>query len=837
MNKKVVTILLFTLVFSGGAFFRLWRLNDRPMHTDEAVHAEKFGALLVDNHYQYNPNEFHGPTLNYFTLFSAWLRGETSCEQISETTLRLTPAVFGVLLILTPLLFIRMLGIRPVLFCAALIAFSPGLIYYSRYYIQETLLLFFTACFLGCLRNYLSSPKLRWLVLSGMAAGLMHATKETFVFSIVAAAVAIVIGVLSRDIRAKVKFSHLVCGFVAMLLASAVFYSSFGSNPNGIFDSLKTYLIWAGRAGGTSVHVHPWYFYLDLLTWLEVIEPISWNEDGIIGFAVIGLVFTFLKKGGRRYRCARFLVIYTLVLTVIYSIIPYKTPWSMMSFVYGMALVAGFAADRLLRVFQGSMTRFIFGVLILIYGLASPITQSWFLNFHYASDPVNPYVYAYTSRDVYQMVDAVGKAARAAEDGASTRIHVIADDDDYWPLPWYLRKYPNVGYWNTVDDSVCHAQIILSNAKHEQSLLCVLYSVPEAGQRHLYVPLFDEPLFLRPGVQWRGYIRNDLWEQIHRSEDLPPQSSKPEESIVQAQQDKKNISDLVKFSHRAMNANFELFIQDSRGSYAGRAARAAFNEVDRLEEVLSRFIENSDVSRINSLSLGQDIMVDEDTLRCLQIAQRAGQLTDGAFDVTIGNLITAWKNDNTQTSLSLPANRPNMKMLRLNADDFTVTVTGEGVALDLGGIGKGYAVDVIAETLDDWEIGKALIHAGASSIRALNPPAGKNGWLITLTNPIDQKTIARLEIKNEVLSCSGLQGGQHIINPFTGQPVNDRRACWVRLKENAALADALTTAGMIMPVEKYKVLQGALSDLSIMVLITPEGQAPELIKLGQWPTE
>ena len=206
MNKKAATILLFTLVFSGGAFFRLWRLNDRPMHTDEAVHAEKFAALLVDGHYRYDPNEFHGPTLNYFTLFSAWLRGETSYEQISETTLRLTTAVFGVLLILTPLLFIRILGIRPVLFCVVLIAFSPGFIYYSRYYIQETLLLFFTASFLGCLCNYLRSPKLRWLVLLGVAAGLMHATKETFIFSVIAAAAAIVIGVLSRDIRTKVKF-------------------------------------------------------------------------------------------------------------------------------------------------------------------------------------------------------------------------------------------------------------------------------------------------------------------------------------------------------------------------------------------------------------------------------------------------------------------------------------------------------------------------------------------------------------------------------------------------------------------------------------------------------
>jgi thiamine biosynthesis lipoprotein ApbE len=187
----------------------------------------------------------------------------------------------------------------------------------------------------------------------------------------------------------------------------------------------------------------------------------------------------------------------------------------------------------------------------------------------------------------------------------------------------------------------------------------------------------------------------------------------------------------------------------------------------------------------------------------------------------------AWKNDDAQRAQSLLADRPTMKMLQLNADDFTVTVTGEGVALDLGGIGKGYAVDVIAETLDEWGVDKVLIHAGASSIRALNPPTGKNGWPVTLTNPIDQTTIARLEMKNEVFSCSGLQGGQHIINPFTGQAVSDRRACWMRLKENAALVDALTTAGMIMPVGNLHSLQDALPGLSVMVLMTPQDQSPQ----------
>ena len=117
---------------------------------------------------------------------------------------------------------------------------------------------------------------------------------------------------------------------------------------------------------------------------------------------------------------------------------------------------------------------------------------------------------------------------------------------------------------------------------------------------------------------------------------------------------------------------------------------------------------------------------------------------------------------------------------------------------------------------------------------ALDGPDERKGWPITLSNPIDDSVILRLEMKKEVLSCSGLQKGRHIINPFTGQPVTDRRACWIRAQKNAALADALTTAGMIMPIEKIRKLQKKSADLSVMVLMTEEKKQPHLIKIGPW---
>ena len=834
MNKKPIWILLFACILAGGVFFRVWRLADRPMHTDEAVHAEKLKALLQEGFYAYDPNEFHGPTLNYFTLIPAWLRGEKTYAQIDEITLRIVPAFFGTLLILSPLFFIRQLTLRCVFLACTLLAFSPIFVYYSRYYIQETLLVLLTSVFLGAIWNYLQSHKILWILLAGISLGLMHATKETFIFVVIAVGFAWIVCRLKDRQAMRIKPLHLLVAILAAVLVSILFYSSFGTNWKGPADSLATYVIWAARAGGKTVHIHPWYYYLNLLTWIEFIEPITWNEDGIVALALFGFVMTWRKTDQRWSQSVflEFIAVYTLILTVIYCTIPYKTPWNMMTFVYGMAILAAFAGDRLLQYAHQRWSKVIVWGLLFVYGLASPVVQSWMLNFEYASDSTNPYVYAHTGTDIFKMVDVLENTTKALTEGRNTTIQFIAAGSDYWPFPWYLRTFSHVGYWDYVDDSVIQSPIILTNAEHEQEFLNVLYTVPPAGQKHLYVPLFDETFYLRPGVEWRGYIRKDVWDQM-RHEPLPTISSVKEKgSALKVQPNKKTIDNLVKFSHQAMNSNFEVFIQHEDGTYAGRAARAAFHQVDRLEQILSRFIENSDVSRINQLSPGDFIIVDEDTMQCLQIARQAWQLTDGAFDVTIGRLITAWKSNNSRQAEALLANRPSTKMLDL--DDLSVKVLGENISVDLGGIGKGYAVDKIAEILAEWGIKKALIHGGASSVLAMDPPEGKTGWKITLSNPIDDSTIVHLDMKNQVLSCSGLQQGQHIINPFTGQPT-DRRACWVLTRSNAALADALTTAAMLMPMEKIQSLQEQMPEMAVMLLSSTENHQPKLQRMGDWP--
>ncbi len=823
-TKAFYWILLFLIVAAGGSFFRLWQLNDRPMHTDEAVHAIKYEALHTKGLYSYDPHEFHGPTLNYSTLLLSRLTGRGPSADITEKLLRLTPAIFGIALILTPLLFLKRLGKFTVFSACVLLAFSPAFVYYSRYYIQEMLLVFFTAMFLGCVWKYLDSKKYLWLVAAGVFVGLMHATKETFVFTIAAAMPAFAYCLFSSQIRKNIQWRHWVFAVAAMIGTSMLLYSSFGTNRQGIIDSVTTYGIWLQRAGGASVHIHPWHYYLNLLTWLEFFEPLTWNEDGIVALAAFGCWFAFRRKtkSNNSTVIIRFFAIYTLALTIIYSLIPYKTPWCMLSFLYGMVILAATAADWLIRTSETFWQKLIIGLVVAAFAIVSPVAQSWFLNFRYAADPRNPYVYAHTLPEIDIMLEAIDKAAGACDEGLDLPIYIIAAGDDYWPLPWHLRKYSKIGSWNYVDNAVCDVPLILANAAHEQEILNVLYTVPKPGRRHLYVPLFDDDVYLRPGVPWRGYIRKDLWDRMNTPSKPVTDTVTKTEPHVMSRPNKKEIKNMLTFSHGAMNANFQIFIQDERGLYAGRAARAAFNEVDRLEQSLSRFISNSDVSRINRLAAGKEAIVDEETVECLKVAHQAYDLTGGAFDVTLGGIIEAWKKGDDKTAKQLLTNHPGMTAVVPAEDGLGVSVFNENVNIDLGGIGKGYAVDVIAKVLAEWKIERALIHGGSSSVCALNAPEGRSGWPVTVRNPADGKIIARLDVANEVLSSSGIAKGRHIINPHTGNPVTDRQGAWIRLKNSAALADALSTAAMIMPIEKVELLINATEESGALLILNSD---------------
>ena len=498
----------------GALALRAPRLSMRPMHTDEAVHADNFRVILEGGTYKYDPHEYHGPTLNYFTLIPARLTSADTYPQLTEVTLRIVPVIFGTLLILMTLLLVRGLGPAAVV-AAVLAALSPALVFYSRYYIQEILLVCFTFGVIVCGYRYLCTRALPWALATGVFVGLMHATKETCIIAWCSMGLALVLSSRGQPARTAIKPLHIVLGLMVALGVSALFYSSFLHNPQGVLDSYLTYATYFSRgAGENTVHVHPWYYYLQILVYAKYFDGPIWTEGWIVLLALIGMAAAVKSSnlGPIDPKLVRFLAVYTIAMTVVYSAVRYKTPWCLLSFLHGTILLAGVGAVTLLTWVKGRGPRAVLTVLLL--GAAGHLAfQAYRANFVYYADSRNPYVYAHPTLEIFTIVDKVKEYADlpGLDRSGTVPIQVAVPGKDYWPLPWYLRAY-HVGWCTDIPDEV--GPLILISDKLEEALTRKLYVDTPREKRQMYLYLFDPPYYMwfRPGVKMLGFVRKDLWD-------------------------------------------------------------------------------------------------------------------------------------------------------------------------------------------------------------------------------------------------------------------------------------------------------------------------------------
>lgn len=496
------------LVAAGGLALRCIRLDNRPMHNDEAVNAIKLGGHWQPGHYRYDPNEHHGPTLYYYSLPLVWLSGTRSFNDLGEITMRLTPALFGVGLIFLLWPLAGGLGRGATLAAAVLTALSPAMVFYSRYYIHEMLLVFFTLLvFVGGWR-YTEGRKWGWAVVTGAGLGLMFATKETFVFSVAAMIAALVLTAVLEGGRAGVqrllafsKPSHLIVGAVAAVVVALVLFTSLFTNLEGPLDSVRTYLPWLRRAGGASPHIHPWHFYFERLALFHRPKGPYWSEGLILVLAAVGIFSAFVgKTRGADRSFARFLSFYTLGLMAIYTGISYKTPWCMIGFLHGLILLAGigvaqlFASVRTIR-FQTALW------LMLMLGTAHLVWETWQASFVRFADWRNPYVYAQTVPDAARLVDQVQNLARIHPDGNQMVVKVVAPGSGYWPLPYELRNLTRIGWYDALPDEP-YAPVVVAS-----SLLAANLD-EKSGKRWLLAGLYE----LRPKVFLEVYVELELWK-------------------------------------------------------------------------------------------------------------------------------------------------------------------------------------------------------------------------------------------------------------------------------------------------------------------------------------
>jgi uncharacterized protein (TIGR03663 family) len=430
----------FFIVALIGLAIRLPQLDARPMHTDEAVNAYIVGQLLAKEPFIYDPQDRHGPALAALALPIVRMQGAKSFSDLTESELRVVPVVAGTITILLFGAAVEMFGFIPSLLAAILFAVAPLPIYYDRYFIHESL---FCAATFGLILSgwrAATTRSARQAALAGACAALMLACKETALLHFLAlGAAAIVFKFRNAHGSGQMRWGQrktILVAAISFLVLSTTLFTWFGRNWNALPALLHAAPDLFARAAGQG-HEKPFWYFGWLLTR-------GWSGRLLVAFACLGLFIIVRRRVASPYQ---WLAYYGSLITIIYSLIPYKTPWLALNLWLPLTLCAAMAVESLWR---WSIARFrqratvpAFCILVALTGalIAHDTRQRVFLH---PVDESNPYAYAHTSEDILGLPGEIADLAR--RNGIATpRITVIASDP--WPLPWYLRHFSVVGFW------------------------------------------------------------------------------------------------------------------------------------------------------------------------------------------------------------------------------------------------------------------------------------------------------------------------------------------------------------------------------------------------------
>jgi hypothetical protein len=281
-----------------------------------------------------------------------------------------------------------------------------------------------------------------------------------------------------------------------------LFFSSFFSNPQGLADSVRTYGAWLNRAGGQSPHVYPWHFYFDRLLFFHQRGGPVWSEAFIAVLALIGAAAAFARHSVSDAHAGfgRFLTLYTFALAAAYGAISYKTPWCALGFWNGAILLAGIGATVLLNVSKFQWARLAMRVALTV-GILQLAGQAWqaSADAKLCASPRNPYVFAQTSPNLLQLIEKVDAITAAQPTGKATPIKVLAPQNDFWPLPWYLRGYRQVLLGGSIPSDP-YAPLMIVSAQFNARL--------DEKKTHLMVGYFE----MRPAVFFELYVELETWK-------------------------------------------------------------------------------------------------------------------------------------------------------------------------------------------------------------------------------------------------------------------------------------------------------------------------------------
>ena len=510
-----------------GAFLRLYHLALVPLHHDEGVNGNFLVSLVRNGTYTYDPQNYHGPTLYYFSAIFSWIArffggvGARDAYGLTTFNIRFVTAAFGVATVGLAFLLRKRLGAIGALSAAALIAVSPGAVYLSRYFIHESLYVFFMMGIVVAAVKYYDTGAGVYLILAAISAALMTATKETWIINAPVLLIALITTNAYFWLRKKMSAQRgsqsredepflarfggpisvatvALVAFTVFIVVNVLFYSSFFSNyPKGVNDSLQTLALWRKR---THEHAHPWYQYIRWLLQKESIVLILGGIGALIA----------LWRADNRF--ALFVAQWAFGLLAAYSLVGYKTPWIALNFIVPLALTSGYTLEvfyRKLRQFNQPL--FFLAPAVLIVAFCG--YQMYQLNFVYYDDDKYVYVYAHTRRETLVMLDQIDQIAAQMKTGHDTGVAIVSPE--YWPLPWYFRDYKRVGYYQKVVPTT--EPIIIGQTGQEEEIKATYgdqYQQIDSSKLSDPRVLADRnpngSFSLRPGVDLLLYVRRDV---------------------------------------------------------------------------------------------------------------------------------------------------------------------------------------------------------------------------------------------------------------------------------------------------------------------------------------
>jgi len=287
-----------------------------------------------------------------------------------------------------------------------------------------------------------------------------------------------------------------------------------------------------------------------------------------------------------------------------------------------------------------------------------------------------------------------------------------------------------------------------------------------------------------------------------------------------------------------MATRFEVVLYGDNPVSLRAAGEEALDEIERLEAQLSLYRASSEIAHVNARAARESVRVSPSVFALLEQARQLSEETEGAFDITVAPLVRCWgfmENRGhlpDESELAEARASVGMHLVELDPANFTVRFKRPGVMLDLGAVGKGYAIERAVELLVEAGVSSALLHGGTSTVFGLGHPPEAESWTVALESPPRQGSdatshkdspLALVPLCNEALSVSAVWGRSfehhgkllgHVLDPRTGRPVQGVLLAAVVLP-SATETDALSTALLISGGDKIAGLRPGMRTLRL----------------------